>query len=360
MKAEANTKTSPNGSAILRKDNLALWGGFFFSLIFTGIIWWTGQRLTAIPHYPDFGPSWYFWRLIEPTFWTRATAWGFYALHQISFWGLIYYAQRHSLKYSTGLHKLNIIALGMNAFFILLHLIQTQIWYDGLAQDVSIWSSQASVVILLVWVLLMENSRRGLFFGKKVKFSNQINRFARTYHGYLFAWAIVFTFWYHPMEGTSGHLIGFFYMFLLMVQGSLIFTRVHLNRWWNVTLEVLVLVHGTLVAIMAGNELWPMFAFGFAGIFVITQMHGLGLALWSRVLILLGFVSSAILIYNDRGWAQLNEIIRIPLIEYLAVFLLAGIIAGGLWLARRIRGNKAPIERESTYYPNTSGSKLNS
>jgi hypothetical protein len=41
------------------------------------------------------------------------------------------------------LHKLNIIALGMNAVFILLHLFQTQIWYDGLAQDVSIWSSQA-------------------------------------------------------------------------------------------------------------------------------------------------------------------------------------------------------------------------
>jgi len=321
-----------------RKDNLALWAGILFSFIFTGIIWWTGQRLASIPHYPDFGASWYYWRLIEPTFLTRATAWGFYALHQISFWGLIYYAQKNSYKYSTGLHKLNIIALAMNAFFILLHLVQTQIWYDGLAQDVSIWSSQASVVILLVWVLLMENSRRGLFFGKKVKFSNQINRFARTYHGYLFAWAIVFTFWYHPTEGTSGHLIGFFYMFLLMLQGSLIFTRVHLNRWWNLTLEILVLVHGTLVAIMTENALWPMFAFGFAGIFVITQMHGLGLKLWMRLLILFVFIASTLFVYNDRGWAQLNEILRIPLIEYAAVFLLAGLIAGGLWIARKIRG----------------------
>lgn len=338
-------------NSLTRKDNLALWGGILFSLIFTGIIWWTGQRLLSIPHHPDAGASWYYWRLMEPTIWTRASVWGLYALHQIAFWGLIYYAQKKSYKYKPGLHKLNVIALGMNAVFILLHLFQTQILYDGLAQDVSIWSSQASVVILLVWVLLMENSRRGLFFGKKIKFPNKINRFARTYHGYIFAWAIVYTFWYHPMEGTIGHLIGFFYMFLLMVQGSLIFTRAHLNRWWTVTLEVLVLIHGTLVAIAAGNELWPMFAFGFAGIFVITQMHGLGLSLWSRLLILFGYIGSVLLVYSERGWVQMNEIIRIPLIEYLAVFILAGLIAGGLWIARKIKGSPEPDRSNTTFSP---------
>ena len=45
------------------------------------------------------------------------------------------------------------------------------------------------------------------------------------------------------------------------------------------TLELMVLVHGTLVAIAQGAGLWPMFFFGFGGIFVITQMHGLGLKL---------------------------------------------------------------------------------
>lgn len=335
------------GNSVNIPDNLVLWGGIIFSFAFTATIWWAGQYLSSIPHYPDYGASWYFWRLMEPTFWTRASAWGLYALHQVSFWGLIFYAQKHSYRYSTRLHRLNIIALGMNAFFILLHFIQTQIWYDGLAQDVSIWSSQASVVILLVWVLLMENSRRGLFFGKKVRFPNNINRFARTYHGYIFAWAIVYTFWYHPMENTLGHLIGFFYMFLLMLQGSLIFTRVHLNRWWNVTLEVLVLLHGTLVAIMMGNALWPMFAFGFAGIFVITQMHGLGLSLWSRGMILLGYITSVFVVYSQREWLEMNEILRIPLIEYLAVFLLAGIIAGGLWIARRVRKTNTSEDADS-------------
>jgi len=45
--------------------------------------------------------------------------------------------------------------------------------------------SQGSVIVLLVWVLLMENSRRGLFFGKKAPIGQEINRAARKYHGYL-------------------------------------------------------------------------------------------------------------------------------------------------------------------------------
>jgi hypothetical protein len=84
-----------------------------------------------------------------------------------------------------------------------------------------------------------------------------------------------------------------------------------------------------------------MFAFGFAGIFVITQMHGLGLRLWSKALIVFIFLASAFYIYSDRGWVQLNEIIRIPVIEYLAVFILAGIIAGGLWIARKIKSYRS-------------------
>jgi hypothetical protein len=87
------------------------------------------------------------------------------------------------------------------------------------------------------------------------------------------------TVWtHHPMVNTSGHLIGFLYMFLLLVQGSLFFTRSHVNRWWTLTLELSVAVHGTLVAVMSTgpNRLWPMFLFGFLAIFVITQMHGSG------------------------------------------------------------------------------------
>ena len=227
--------------------------------------------------------------------------------------------------------------MAANAFFIFLHLIQKHIWYDGLAQDTPIWSSQGAVIVLLVWVLLMENRLRGQFFGKPAPFSSEVVRFARAYHGYFFAWAIIYTFWFHPMVSTSGHLIGFFYMFLLLLQGSLFYTRIHTNRWWTFTLELLVLVHGTLVAVMQGNGLWPMFFFGFAGILVVTQMHGLGFSLWSRLLILGAFVASALLIYGQLGWGRLSEIVYIPLIEYVSVFALAGIFWLGLWIARSVR-----------------------
>lgn len=62
-----------------------------------------------------------------------------------------------------------------------------------------------------------------------------------------------------------------FYMFLLLLQGSLFFTRIHTNRWSTVAQEVIVLAHGVLVAVMQDNELWRMFALGLGGIFVITR-----------------------------------------------------------------------------------------
>ena len=319
-----------------RTDVLALWAGILFSFIFTGVIWLAGRWLADVPHLPDSGPSWYYWRMVQTTTWARVTAWGLYLLHQFAAWGLIYYAQTRVKKFTPGLQKINVIALIGTAFFILLHFAQTHIWYGALAEDVSIWSSQVSVIIMLVLILLMENSRRGLFFGKKAPIGRDIVGFVRRNHGYIFAWATIYTFWYHPMEATSGHLIGFLYMFFLMLQGALLYTRVHLNRVWTTSLEVMVAAHGTLVALAQGNNLWPMFFFGFAGIFVITQMHGLGLPRWAKWLILAVFIVLVLLVYNGQ-WIRLNEIIRIPLIEYLAVFLLAGLIGGGLWLARQGR-----------------------
>jgi hypothetical protein len=323
-----------------RLDNLALLGGLVFSFAFTGLIWWGGQWLSNVPHLADQGAAWYYWKLTEPTFWTRLTSWGLYLAHQVSLWALIYYAQTRVKTYTTGLHKVNILALGVNALFILLHYVQSQIWYDGLAQDVSIFSSQGSVIAMLVWILLMENSRRGLFFGRKAPIKQTIIQFARKYHGYLFAWAAVYTFWYHPMENTLGHLVGFLYMFLLLLQGSLFLTRAHTNKWWTVTLEVAVLVHGTLVALYQGNNIWPMFAFGFGGIFIITQMHGLGLSRLVRWLLLAVYAGLATWVYAGRGLAKLNEIVRIPLIEYLLVAVLALLIGGGLWIAGRVRPAK--------------------
>ncbi|WP_211348095.1 hypothetical protein [Saccharothrix texasensis] len=71
--------------------------------------------------------------------------------------GLVYYAQTRVRRCTSGLHRVNVVALAANGAFIALHALQTRVFYDGTAQDVSIFSSQGSVVLLLVAVLLMEN-----------------------------------------------------------------------------------------------------------------------------------------------------------------------------------------------------------
>jgi hypothetical protein len=327
-----------------RTAKIALWAGISFSIAFTALIWWAGKSLDKIQLLPDQGVAWYYWKLPNPTFWTRLTSWGFYLLHQVTLWSLIYYAQTRVKKYSTGLHPVNLWALAANAFFIILHFVQTHIWYDGIAQDVSIFSSQGSVILMLVAILLMENQRRGLFWGKKVPLRKRVMSFVRKYHGYVFAWATVYTFWYHPMENTVGHLIGFLYMFLLLLQGSLFLTRIHVNKYWMVVQEVAVAIHGTLVAIMQGNGIWPMFAFGFAGIFILTQMHGLNLSRWLKWLFTSLFIGGVIIVYNTRGWVQMNEVVRIPLIEYLLVFVLAGLVALVVWIVDRFRKQPAAAE----------------
>jgi len=312
-------------------------------------VWAGGFRLLDQPLLPDQGPSWYVWKLPDPTVWTRLSAWGGYLAHQLVSWGLIWWAQTHVRRYSTTLHPINVIALLANLGFIGLHQLQTQLFYDGLAQDVSIYSSQGSVIVLLVVVLLMENRRRGLAFGRPAPIKDEIIAFARKYHGYLFSWAAIYTFWYHPMLNTSGHLIGFFYMFLLLVQGSLFLTRAHTNRIWTLALELLVAVHGTLVAIMntGPNGLWPMFLFGFLAIFVITQMHGIGLSRRTRWVIGIAYVVAALGVYLWRGIGSIPQITWIPLAEYGLVVVLALLIWAGLAIARAARPKKPdqPVEK---------------
>lgn len=337
--------------------NRALLWGIAASAVLTGLVWLLGERLHGIRLLPDQGASWYYWKLPEPTVWTRVSAWLGYAAHQLSAWGLIYYAQTRVRRYSNGLQPVNVVALAVNFGFIVLHVLQTHLFYDGLAQDVSIFSSQGSVVILLVVVLLMENRRRGLFAGRPAPISAEVVGFARKYHGYLFSWAAVYTFWYHPMENTSGHLIGLFYMFLLLLQGSLFMTRAHTNRWWTMSLELLVAVHGTLVAIMSSGPdgAWPMFLFGFLGVFVLTQMHGLGLSGNVRWVLAALYAGSVLLVYNGRGLGGLDEVVRIPAIEYLLVGVLAVLTWLGLRTARLVTarrgGGDTPEEPEEPGAP---------
>ncbi len=315
----------------------ALWLGIAFSLLFTGLIWLAGEYWMDADRYARFAPRgiaavlpkmWYLWQLGEPTIWTRATAWGGYITHNLVIWYLIWVAQRERSTYTSSLHRFNVIALLANAFFISLHLLQTRYWYDGLAQDVSEFTSQASVTLMLVVILIMENDRRGLFFGTKAPVPASVGRTLRKYHGYYFSWAIIYTFWYHPMEITGGHLLGFLYMFLLLLQGSLFYTRIHLNHYWKVVSEISVVAHGVMVAILAGQQ-WPQFFGGFLGMFIVTQMHGLGLSKATRWTIGLAYIAAILAIYSlTEGLARAYMVTLIPLVE----FALVAIVSLLVWL----------------------------
>ncbi len=329
-----------------RRDVVAMWLGVGFAFVFTAIIYIASPSLDGFRAIllPDQGASWYYWKLPEPTVITRLSVWGMYLAHQFALWGLIWYAQTRVRKYSSGLHPVNIAALAVNALFVVLHFIQTHVWYDGLAQDVSIFSSQGAVIVMLIWIMLMENNRRGVFAGKPLPIGKRVVQFARKYHGYFFAWAIIYTFWYHPMETTPGHLMGFFYTFLLLLQGSLFLTRIHVNKWWMFMQEIIVLAHGTIVAIIQGNNMWPMFFFGFFGIFIITQMHGLGLSRWVRWLFFGGYVAGALIvfsqIYTNRPFDKIWQLAAIPAIDYLALVVMALLFAIGIWVYDRLRGKQ--------------------
>lgn len=319
----------------------ALWLGIAFSFGFTGLIWLTGALWLNPPPFAETQIAaivprmWYPWQSAEPIFGTRFVVWTLYFLHQIAIWYLIWRAQSEAPKYSNNLHWFNVAALGVNALFITLHLLQTHIWYDGLALDVPEVTSQASVVLMLVAILIMENPRRGLFFGYKAPISERFTRSVRKYHGYYFSWAILYTFWYHPMEYNAGHLLGFLYMFLLMLQGSLFLTRAHTNRRWTFVLETAVVVHGVMVAILAAHE-WPRFFGGFLGILVITQMHGLGLSRTVRWIIGLSYIAAVAWSYEiTKGLSYSYEAILIPFVEFLLVFLASGIAVAVMWLLDR-------------------------
>jgi hypothetical protein len=324
-----NHATMHNSNANAIDVNRALWFGIAISFGFVGLIWFTGELWLEPPPFAErqkaaiMPQMWYLWQLAEPTFWTRASAWIAYGLHQIIIWYLIWRAQTSSFRYSSKLHWFNIAALCTNALFILVHLTQTHIWYDGLAQDVPEFTSQASVVLMLVAILIMENQRRGMFFGTKLPLPKDATRVVRKYHGYYFSWAILYTFWYHPMDITGGHLLGFLYMFMLMLQGSLFFTHMHVNPRWTVITEISVVAHGVMVAVLAGQE-WPRFFAGFLGMFVITQMHGLGLSKTTRWVFGALYIVIVALVYtNTEGLMNAYQAALIPLVEFVLVAIVS-------------------------------------
>jgi hypothetical protein len=223
--------------------------------------------------------------------------------------------------------------------FTLLHLLQTHIWYDGLAQDVPIMTSQGSVIIMLSILLVMQNPKRGLFFGRK---ENKLMRpeVAKTFmtsHQIIFSWALVYTFWFHPMDSSPALLSGFYFMGLLFMQMTLAYTRIHFNKWWLLLVESYVVIHATIVAIAQFVDfnitppIWPRFLLGFLAMLVFTYIHGLGLPNWLRWSIVAAYFILLIFMYIPQPFGfgrEFNYFLRfeflwIPIILFLIAFIAA-------------------------------------
>ena len=287
---------------------------------------------------PDAGASWYYWKLPHPELWATLSMWVLYLGHQISVWWLIVKLKSQPRLPAGRIGRYNLLLLIVNAVFIALHLLQTALFYDALAQYVPVWSSQFSVIIMLVLMLILLNPRRGLFFGKRVTLPPLGTAITQKVHGFYISWAVVYTFWFHPMEGTLGHLLGFLYLFLLMGQLSLARTSWHTKIGWLTVLEVFVALHGAVVAIIAKNGMWPMFFFGFLMMFIVTQLYGIlknrvaiaGITASYVLLVLVTYSGSLANLFTGTpvGWADIHQITWIPVILYALVFALVWLFAG--------------------------------
>ena len=317
-----------------------IWIGIIVSVLLTAIIGLAARNLSGFQIVGKTIPFAYPWRLTEPNVMAHLTAWTGYLLHNILAWAVIFLAQRQKPKYGNNLRWFNWTMIAINIIFALVHVLQTRFFYDGLAQSVPEITALGSVAVMLVFIIILETPRRGMILGKKFKFKEGFIYIVRKYHSYFFTWAIIYDYWYHPTVGTFGHLMGFYYNFLIMVQATLLFNRAHLNKWWTFFLEVFVLIHAVAVAIFQGQEMWPMFAFGFGAMVILTQMYGLGLSSWSRRALAVGFIVTIVAYYGLSGQlANIHEVFRIPFIDYTFIFILYGIYLLINWILNLVKRN---------------------
>lgn len=315
------------------------------SVVFTGLIWMLGGKLEPFLQtlLPDQGASWYYWKLPTRQQGVMLIVWCLYLIHQIGAWICIYWAQRN-LAGKLGsklLTRYNIFMLAWNVAFMVLHLVETQLLFDGLAQDVPIWTSQGSVILMLVFVLIVENRRRGFLLGKKLEkpFTAQVTGFFRRIHMYVVAWALVYTFWFHPMAVDPQLLSGFIYMFFLFTQMSLAWTWIHLDKRWIVFLESYVAVHALIVAVYntiqhGSADMWPMFFAGFAFMFVFTYQFALDLGrrinigIIGAYLVFLFWLYAPSPIGYSRGFEFIAraEFLWVPIILYMLALVFGGVV----------------------------------
>lgn len=347
QKPQDDTATNENGS----KNLFYAWGGLVvFGIVFTFLINFLGPLLDRFLLGPDLGADWYYWQLPQRNNWAMLITWSFYLSHQFITWGLIFWANRqYQDSNASKLRSYNYAMMFTIIAFSFLHLFQTHVTYDGLAQDVPIWTSQGSVIVMLVLILIMENPSRGLFLGKRAgkPLTARVAGFFRRNHGYIISWALVYTFWFHPMTYDPQLLTGFIYMFLLFTQLSLGYTEIHTKKGWIILLESFVAIHAFVVAVFnvanGSADMWPMFLMGFAFLVVFTYIYAIKVRREIRIIAALAYVAGLIWIYlpapigygRELRYIMMLEFLWIPIVLYGLAYLFAGLAYGYLKLKNR-------------------------
>merc|ERR1740123_1646233 len=124
--------------------------------------------------------------------------------------------------------------------------------------------------------------------------------FIRKYHGYAFSFGTTYNFWYHPLEGSPGFVLGYLYQFCMILQSGFLFHPFHRNKFWTLLLEIGVIPHALFISIFIANGSQSalfMFVFGFAFLFISTYMHGFDLSLVQKAGFTVAYVVIVVLSY---------------------------------------------------------------
>ncbi len=359
--AEISDTKETDSVANTSRNLYRTWGALvLFALIYTVTIYILGPLLDRFVLFPDSGPDWYYWQLPTRNDFGMIVTWFFYLSHQVIVWGLIFWAARkYKDSNSMQLRGFNYAMIFVTVVFTLLHLVQTHVNYDGLAQDVPIWTSQGSVIVMLALILVIENPRRGLFLGKRAgrPMTARVVGFLRRNHGYIIGWALVYTFWFHPATNDPQLLTGFVYMLLLFTQMSLAYTQIHLKASWIAFLESFVAIHAFVVAVnntlnpaIGSSDMWPMFLTGFAFLVVFTYIYALKPRREIRFLAIAAYFIGLIWIYLPAPIGYGRDPMRILMIEFLwipiALYVLAYVFAGIVYLYLKFKKRRVSVQEE--------------
>ncbi|KAI3662282.1 hypothetical protein MP638_001479 [Amoeboaphelidium occidentale] len=235
------------------------------------------------------GTSIYFqypFKLLESNFNATATAVLGYLIHQVGQFIILYKAREakeKGLLTWTSNDRMNPYAksmLALNIVCAVLHYLQTQYFYDGLAAILPEVPLLFAGVSCLIVVFIFKFRTRGIAFGWKANWPllKEFCDFVGKYHGYIASFSIILTFWHHPFEATWSHLTGFFHISLLLFQSSTLLQEAHRNKYWAALLEITICVHGTVVAYyqnFIGGALFRMFLSSYILLYILSVIWGL-------------------------------------------------------------------------------------